>query len=65
MSWYVSREYLCKKCERTYIEEVSTFTVTRKDFGKCPMCGSDIKPLNNQKGNNKFIGKLKKAYSVN
>ncbi|AZJ19615.1 hypothetical protein CT694_07850 [Bacillus wiedmannii bv. thuringiensis] len=63
MSWNVIREFACPKCGSKYKKEVGTFTFARKDYWKCSKCGSDIKPLNNQKENNKFIEKLKGAYS--
>lgn len=65
MSWYCSRTCKCKNCGHIYSEEVSTFSIGKVDFGKCPKCGGEVEEVTNQNKNNKFIEKLKKAYSEN
>lgn len=65
MSWYCSHTCLCKKCGYTYNEDISTFTIGRKDFRKCPKCSEEVKVISKQNKNNKFIEKLNKIYSKN
>lgn len=58
MSWYVSRTSTCENCGYFLDEDVSTLTMGRKNFNKCPKCGGDLQTKNNQQNINEFLKKL-------